>query len=375
MNAALATERPPLRLKLTPSSGLIGVDIGSRFARLAQVRRHRGRWVISALRALPQAGDQPLDQQSLVSGAFAASFDGLSFRDAGFRGRRCAALLTGAIAEPRTLQLPSASSAETEQMAKLELEDAPRDGVASESLEFDLWTSSDSASADGTTRVSVMSAPQSAAATVALDLQQHGLNCEVLDGLPFALARAVHFVDPASSNGTFATLDWGCHTPLLTVVQNGVPAFHRVFRDCGLDHAITAVRDEFSVSRFEASRLLAAVGVCRPEADSSSGQPAASIRRAIDRCTQPVVERLFEQVRRSLAFLRQQNRRLVPDSLWLFGGGAALNGIDAAFTSRFELPCRSWQPAPRQIARDLPVSGSLAPFGAAVGLSLLVEEI
>ncbi len=380
MNAAVATEQSPfslssLSLSLIPSAGLIGIDIGSRFTRLAQVRRHRGRWVISALQALPLTGEQPLDQPSLVNGAFAASLEQLAFREAGFRGRRCAAVLTGAIAEPRTLQLPAASPGETEQMARLELTDAPRDDTAADSLEFDLWTTPNAAFSDGTSRVSVISAPKNAAATVARDLQQQGLNCEVLDGLPFALARAVHFADPGSSTRTFATLDWGCHEPLLTVVQNGVPAFHRVFRDCGLEHAITAVRDEFTVSRFEACRLIAAVGVCRTDSSSPNIPTALSIRRAVDRCMQPVVERLFEQFRRSIAFLGQQHQRLVPESLWLFGGGAALSGIDAAFSSRFDLPCRSWQPATRQVTRELSVSGSLAPFGAAVGLSLMVEEL
>ncbi len=193
----------------------------------------------------------------------------------------------------------------------------------------------------------------------------------MIDGLPFALARAVNFVDPQCSRGTYAAIDWGCHEPLFVVVKDGGPVFHRVLRDCGLETAITSIRNEFSASRFEACRLLAAVGICGARTSNAT----LSIRQAVARCIDPVVDRLLDQVRRSFDFLRQQSGHLVPQSLWLLGGGAALLGVEETFASRFDVPCRVWQPATAQIARDVPANGRLAPFGAAVGLSLLVEEI
>ena len=223
---------------------------------------------------------------------------------------------------------------------------------------------------DGTKRVSVVQASRQASETVALDLRQHGLNCEVLDGLPFALARAVHFVDPQCSRGTYAAIDWGCHEPLFVVVKDGVPVFHRVLRDSGLEAAITAIRNEFSASRFEACRLLAAVGIGGTRTENTTPPICESVARCID----PVVNRLLDQTRRSFDFLQQQSRHLVPQSLWLLGGGAAVAGVEETFASRFDVPCRVWQPAATQIARDLQSHGSMAPFGAAVGLSLLVEE-
>jgi Tfp pilus assembly PilM family ATPase len=371
MNTAVATRRSPVRLRLTPSTGLIGIDIGSRFSKLAQVRRQRGRWVIAALHTVSTPGDQPLDEQSLLNGALAQSLAGLNLRAAGCRGQRCAALLTGAIAEPRTLHLPGATIAEIDQMIRLELEDDAHSRATGEAIEVDFWSSSDAELPDGTKRVSVVQASRQAAETVTLDLRQHGLNCEVLDGLPFALARAVQFVDPKCSRGSYAAIDWGCHEPLFVVVKDGVPAFHRPLRDCGLETAITAIREEVSFSRFEACRLLAAVGI----GGTQAGNSTLAIRQAVARCVQPVVDRLLDQTRRSLDFLRQQSRQLVPQSLWLLGGGAALPGVKEMFASRFDVPSRVWQPAAAQLSRDMKSHGSLAPFGAAVGLSLLVEEI
>gem|GEM_PF-1027366 len=380
MNSTPVTERTRIRIRPTPSSGLIGVDIGSRFAKLAQVRRHRGRLVISALHALPTHGDQPLDEESLLNGALAQSLASLDLRAAGFRGQRCAALLTGAIAEPRTLHLPTSTDAETEQMIRLELEDDAHGRSTEEAIEFDFWssadaTTSDARTPDATARVSLIQTSRHVSETIALDLRQHRLNCEVLDGLPFALARAVHFVDPTSCSDTFAAIDWGCHEPLFVVVKDGVPAFHRVLRNCGLDAAMTAIRDEFSVSRFEACRLLAAVGIDQASLDKQPGNKTRPIRQTVTRCVDPVVHRLLDQVRRSLDFLRQQSRHLVPQSLWLLGGGAALSGVEKAFASRFDLPCRIWQPSAPRFAPNLPAHMPLAPFGAAVGLSLLADEL
>ncbi len=375
MTTAVATRRSPARLRLTPSNGLIGLDIGSRFTKLAQVRRHRGRWVISALHTLAPQDEQPLAEQSLVHGALSQSLTGLNLRQAGFRGQRCAALLTGAIAEPRTLHLPVATADETEQMIQLELEDATHNLATGNKLEFDFWTSQDDNNSDRAARVSVLATPRHVSAAVALDLSQQSLNCETLDGLPFALARAVRFVDPSSPGRTYATLDWGCHEPLFVAVRNGEPVFHRVLRNCGLETAITAIRNEFTVSRFDASRLLAAVGINRTNAETSTSTTTLPIRQAVQRCLHPVLERLLDQTRRSLDFLDQHDRHLLPQSLWLFGGGAALSGVEGAFASQLALPSRVWEPTPVQISRDLPSHGSLAPFGAAVGLSLLIEEL
>jgi Tfp pilus assembly PilM family ATPase len=371
MNTAVTTGRSPVRLRLTPSTGLIGIDIGSRFSKFAQVRRQRGRWLIAALHTVRTPGDQPLAEESLLNGVLSRSLAGLNLRATGFRGQRCATLLTGAIAEPRTLHLPDATIAEIDQMIRLELEDDAHGRANGEAIEFDFWSSPDAELSDRTKRVSVVQASRQASETVTLDLRQHGLNCEVIDGLPFALARAVNFVDPQCSRGTYAAIDWGCHEPLFVVVKDGGPVFHRVLRDCGLETAITSIRNEFSASRFEACRLLAAVGICGARTSNAT----LSIRQAVARCIDPVVDRLLDQVRRSFDFLRQQSGHLVPQSLWLLGGGAALLGVEETFASRFDVPCRVWQPATAQIARDVPANGRLAPFGAAVGLSLLVEEI
>lgn len=350
---------------LRRKSGLIGVDVGSRMIKLAQFSRTATTTKLTALRLVPVTSGRELTADGIEAGGIGESLDDISIRKFGFKGSRAACALPTSIAEPRSLQLPRASDEELRQMVESELK---IDSATGCEAVVDLWSPDEASGEEEMTKVSALAVRQSVAARCAEDLLASRLQCEFLDGIPFAMARAVSFVDEAR-NEPVAALDWGHGSPLLTVSVNGEPRFTRVLRGCGFANVEQATQQALGTDWLQTARLLTACGLSH---DKTAHAHAAAV--ALRRTLTPEVDRLAEQVRRTISFLSIQHRAILPTRLWVFGGGGTIGGIGEELSQRLDLDCESWGLRPNQVDRRLGTLTHISLFGVAAGLSLLMDQ-
>lgn len=366
MNAVVSSLKQIVRAGSIRRHGLIGVDVGTRFVKCAQVKRRNDNWTLQAARLVMIPPGRTLDEASIASGILGETLSGESLKAHGFKGPGCSCSFPTSVCEPRTIQLPSGTDEELCRMARQEPEFSDSDSE----IEVDVWpTHGGTDESTAMTRVSAMSVPSSVATQCVNDLSTCDLNCEFLDGLPFAMTRAVELVDAESRQRPTAILDWGWKQPLLTISQAGTPSFSRVFRTCGLETLERNIRDEFGVEAFEATRLLQAFGMRESRNDAS-----AAISRQIQRLVEPAVARVIEQLQRTFLFLSQQHADLTPSCLWITGGGGAIGGVAEELSRRLDLNCRVWSLPRDRVSSRLGDIQSLSLFAVATGLSLLSEE-
>lgn len=345
--------------------GLIGVDVGSRVIKLAQFTKTATTKKLTAMRVVPVGAGRSLTADVIETGGIGECLDGLSLREFGFKGRSAACALPTSVAELRSLQLPNASDDELRQMVESEFQsNCPADDPPV----VDLWSPDDSGTVDEMKRVSALAVRQSVAGRCADDLLANRLQCEFLDGVPFAMARAVNLVDEDQTQPV-AMLDWGHGSPLLTISVDGEPRFTRVLRSCGFADVEQAAQKALGTGWLQTAKLLSACGISMNRA-AHSHVAAVALRRAVN----PEVDRLAEQIRRTVSYLELQHRELVPQRLWIFGGGGTIGGIGEGLSKHFNFDCRPWQLRPSQIDRRLGTLTHMSLFGVAAGLSLLTDQ-
>lgn len=350
-----------LNVRLTRQHGLIGVDVGSRVIKMAQVERRGSGWRLATIRVIPIAHQRELSARSIEDGLIGESLEGFNAATSGLIGRRAACLLPSGIVEPRSQMLPQADDAELRSMVAEDAAENP-DGSAL----VDVWSDREAWDEEAPmVRVSAVTLPDAVARRCAEDLFAHQLQCEYLDALPFAMARAVSLVDHDMELETVAALDWGHSRPLLTILRNGVPAFTRVLRTCGTVHIEQAVQEAMGATPEESARLLSLI----PVAGSNS---EGRLPELLSRVAGPEINRLTGQLRRTLLFLQQQHPELFPSRLWMLGGGATIAGIDRLLTRDLELETLVWRLPASQLSPSLRRLRQQPLFAAAVGLSVPV---
>jgi hypothetical protein len=86
-------------------------------------------------------------------------------------------------------------------------------------------------------------------------------------------------------------------------------------------------------------------------------------------CAQPVIAQLQQELKKTLDYLKQEYPKVLPERLWLFGGGALIPGIVDRLKEISGLETRLWHlPASEPAMESDPWQ---AVFGAAATLSML----
>lgn len=341
--------------------GLIGVDLGTRFIKAAQVRPGVGGLKLKAVQSAPVRGQQGLCDSTISHGVIRSSLADTPLRTIGFRGRRVVMGLPNDLAEPRCLELPAAEASELAVMVEQEL-------GAQGDAQSDFWICENVRSSDGDIcRVGAIEASPKVINRSVEDLMSLGLDCEVVDALPFALSRAVQFVDPSIQNGPVAALDWGAGHPSFVVMTEDGPVLTRSLRSCGLGAAISQIQKQLGIDELECAQLLATCGV------QASGSVTSRLADRIGRNLASCLDELLEELHKTLVFAGQ--RGVEPQHIWLFGCGGAIAGMDQALSAQLDVGIRSWQLAPEQVTKSLASLPSHAIFGAAVGYSLLNRAV
>lgn len=339
------------------SRGLIGLDLGTRFIKAAQVRPTMGGWKVAAVHSIPVSVQGGLSASTIKDGVIRKTLAGIPLKSSGFSGRRTVLGLPNELAEPRSLELPAGDEFELASMIEQEM-------TTYASPQTDFWTCDVIRSDEGDVfRVNAIEVAPEVLNCCADDLTKVGLDCEVIDALPFALSRAVKYVDRDLHKGPVAALDWGAGQPSLVVLNEDGPVFTRSLRDCGLGSGIDQIQSQLGIDELECAQLRTTCGV------RHAGNVTSRVSEKIGRILADCMDELLDQLQRTLAFVGQ--RGIKPRRIWMFGCGATIAGMDQALASQLDIGVRSWQLEPEQLSRTLTSLPSHAVFGAAVGFSLL----
>ena len=355
MNNTLKTVTRPLFVK---RRGLIGIDFGTRMIKFAQLRSSLRSWKLTAVHSAPVVTPQRLTASSIGRGAIRESLTGMSRSARGLAGQRAVVALPTETAEPRPFELPPGNLDELARMLDQELS-------SPQTSQSDFW---DCGSFSGTDselqRVNGVEVSESVLNRCIEDLSRVGVECEVIDVLPFALARAVGLVNRSGIPGPVLALDWGAGQPLLVMIENGQPVFTRVLRDCGLGKALDRIQSQLGINELECAQLLATCGI------NGRGEGSRIVAEIISRHLADEVDRLLESLQRTLEFL-QRGHSEMPSRMWLFGCGGAIRGLGDVLSEHLGIETRVWELEKDQLSRSLQSLPAQCVFGAAVGLSLL----
>ncbi len=348
-------------------TGWIGIDLGARAVKLAQVERVGDELRLAAARVI-RRGEPAGDDCEQPAVPWWGDVD-LSSPRQGFAGRRAACVLPASMTDLRALNLPEGSPVERRAMIAVELAGLLGEGV--DRRVFDYWDARppDDASDSSLENVNVLSVAEEDAAAVAGRLARAGYCCEAIDGLPTALARAVRMVLAPERSEPVAAIDWGHQSATLCVVHRGSPVFTRQLRDCGFAALPSAVCLALGLSRDDAEQLLSTYGVLDP---ARPDDPLREVQEVLTEIVAAPMAEMVAELNKTLAYPELHRSRLVPQTLWLFGGGATVKNVAAHLSQKTGLPVRVWGLAARGEQGRSPAAPAL--FGPAAALSALAWE-
>jgi Tfp pilus assembly PilM family ATPase len=285
----------------------------------------------------------------------------------GFTGCRAAVSLTMSLCDVRGFNVPEGTDQERREWIAHEFDVVT--GTSESEREFDFWpVELGSEKPSLPENVLAASISHEWASQVARDLSTAKLVGEAIDVLPMALARAVEMGDPGSSQVPVAAVDWGYRRATLSLVLNRRAVFVRCLRDSGFAPVISALCRELSLSHDEAQKLLVERGL-----PSKSYGDGDELQEVIAEVAAQPLQVFAEELDRTLVFLRQQRRAIIPQKIVLFGGGAAVRNIGPYLAEKLSLPVAPWslEGTATRLDRNQP---PLPILGSAVALSALAWE-
>ncbi len=351
--------------------GWIGVDVGTRTIKLAQVERVRqGLRLVDAKvvqRHTPwtDGGEElptsPEPSHEEIGAALALG--------EGFVGRTSACVLPMGVHDVRAMHIPSGSESDRRAMIASEL-DAIFESE-SQSREFGFWEINipKTAGKQDLENVGVLSLPRPWAAQAAIDFSRTRLNCQLLDGLPLALARAVQMTtSPMAAGAPIAAVDLGFSSTTFCIVQDGRPQYTRRVPGCSLGQMIKSVRTTLDVTLDEAQYLLATQGL--PDLQNPGGQDE-DLRAVIAEAASDALNELVEQLGKTLAYFGAHRPSLSPDRIWLFGGGTTVRGVTPYLARAIPVPVDVWQLPRVRGSKNVDAGCPTSMLATAIALSAL----
>ncbi len=350
------------------SKGWIGIDLGTRAIKLAQVERVGAQFRLASARVIrrgPAAGDNGSPDAAVAWWGDVCRRETLR---EGFSGRRAACVLSASETDLRAVHIPEGVEAERHAMIASELETIYTGNAAARV--FDYWETHPQSSAGQSNleSVTVLSVAEDEAVDVATGLSRSGFHCEALDGLPLALARAVQLASAVPCETPIAALDWGSTSATFCIVRDGGAVFTRHLRDCGFAALPAAVAEALTLSVDDAEQLLATHGLCDP---TRRDDALFDVQEILSDISSEPLSTIVAQLDKTLAYPELHRSGLVPERIWLFGGGATVRNVSAVLSERIGLPVQAWTLPQSGAGEGIGPSPPLPLLGPAIALSAM----
>jgi len=352
----------------TRRRGWIGIDVGTSTVKLVQLIRSRNRIRFAGSAIVPRHRAWPVtdipEDQPLSS---ADELHVATSLDAGFRGKRAAAMLPMTVCNVLSVERPTVRQTEQDRSIRQAIEMATQSSAAH--LQYDIWDAETDPKNPAPPKSNVLTVAQSWTDQLCEDVKQSGWWCQTVDGLPLALARAVAMVDQSDPQTPVAALDWGYGQATLCIVMAGRPVYVRCLKNCGLHVLIEALTDNLNVTAEEAQRVLRDYGI-----GGTHGEEAHLATELIEEIISPSLHHLEEEIRRTISHLKGQRRSILPQKMYVFGGGATVNGLAEYLTRQISLNVSIWQFGSGGVANSVQPNLPSCLFGPAIALSALAWE-
>lgn len=347
--------------------GWIGVDVGTRSVKLAQIERGaKGPRLLDA-QVVPRTLDSP--QTDEPEDAFAGVRNEIECAlslGKRFSGTSAVCTISAGQCRFRPFKVREATSAEQRAMVDAELDAAEQAPPSGRWFSFWHTGSADQESDPSGLHVIAHSMSRQCSARVVAEILRAGLFSRALDSSPLALGRVLAMTAGSEAAEAVAALDWGFSAATFCVIQRGVPIFVRRLRDCGFRHVLDSLRTAFGLSIEDVECLFA---TSDPAAKRRLGDASAMVQKAVPEVAAQSLERMVAELQRTLRFLNSHQSQAVPRKMWLFGAGSLWENACEYLATRVEPRPEQWRLEATRIehaAALAPTSGLLA---VAIGAS------
>jgi Tfp pilus assembly PilM family ATPase len=366
------------------SYGWTGIEIGCHEIKLAQVRKLDSHWQLEAIWAIehptpfvmvsqeqPTNGALPIDElfgwipkSELEKNGLANTIEHLENLSTLFHGGYCAATLTDGLIEYRELDLPANDLSEAKEMVRSEI--ALEKEFELEELLADGWELPQSKSRSKSSCYAAVSLERETALRFASDLLEVGFECQALDAVPCAMARATSMVDGDNDDSTLA-IDLGYHQATMTLVKQGRPLLSRGIRSLGLIALLEKIAESFGVNVSDSQTLLFQSPNSRHKNTNDLGDFSNPLQQKLG-CH---LQTLTNEIARTIQYASQVYRSSTPCQILLMGPGTRIPSIEIAIANRVDLSTNCWS---IDVSDNLFGNQSLASYAIAAGLSALAWE-
>ncbi len=347
---------------------VVGVDIGSARIKAVEIGRGGGGLTIRA------AGSAPTPAGAVQEGKITdPQAVGRALREAlasaGIRTRQAVASVNGQVAIVREVRMPKLPPAEVKAAARFEVERYLPYPIAE--VTYDTFVVGEFKD-NGNTRLDVLVA---AARTDVLTqhltaLKAAGLEPEILDVEPFALARAMTVGGKQAQNRIVIYVHIGAENTGIVIADGHVPRVMRTVAFGG--NAVTRLLAErLGVEFAQAETLKVKLGSGQQE-----GVPVPDPRQ-LEEVMIAGLGDLTTEVRRSLDYYEGRNRGAGPECALVTGGGALLPGLTRYLSTDLGVPVEVGDPFQGLAAPPRVKSGEQAGSMMAIAVGLArrgVEE-
>ena len=342
----------------------IGIDVGAKCIKAAQLSRAPGGWRVEAVASF--AREQPgaaLDRQQV------RRLRDVLYRR-GFTGKGVVlaapseSLMTGVLELP-----PRSSGAPLDQIARMEL--ARIHKCQPQSFEMAYWDLPAAARAKDTA-TAMAAACTHAHADLLLDaFEKEGLDVQALDIHACALARACEPLVSAGDNIT-GLLDIGWESVQLVLLYQGVVVYERTLREMGVGPLAGVMKEQFDLDADTVEALLDEVGF-GPDAKEAEG--AWQSFEAVQGTGAAHLDLMVDELRGPFSYAAHQYPDVTVERLLVVGGGASIPGLKEHAASALGMGVQAV--APRDVADCAPavVEECGQPvLMASIGLASFFEE-
>ncbi len=326
-----------MRWPTLTSRAIIGVDIGSRYIKAAQVVGSRITAAVWVPRTSSNGALEPSEVQRLSQ----------ALRKNLFRGKSIVLAVPATQILTAIMELPPRSSgAPIKQLACSEL--ARRHNVDMRSLEIACWDLPPPARAANRTYVMAVACPQANAESLLDLVEGEGLNVEALDVQAMAVSRAcLPLLSDVQHTG--AILDVGWASSRLVLLHGGTVVYERDLTKSGFAAMVRLVASERNADVDATEHVfftegLENLGLPTGDPGPGTGSPGNGQGGSSTTTLAAHLENMAAEVRTSLAYLASQYQDALVKRLLMVGGGACIRGLQGFLAARLGLEVRIVNP-------------------------------